>query len=156
MAVPDMAEASLCTHSCTGDQARLEARPSATDFELLRAIYERHDADWAGSEDRPTRVFVPINIPAIADDLDRNADMVAGRVRHDLNLDSRWISEHRRAATAGFGEDSDIAYHRGGHNRRASGWSRVVASRDRRRGPVAGGRLLRRPRRQNSLRRLPK
>ena len=28
---------------------------------------------------------MPIDIPAIADDLDLNADMVAGRLRHDLN-----------------------------------------------------------------------
>ena len=57
-----------------------------TDFELLRAIYERHDDDFAGSEDRRTRVYLPIAIPAIAKDLDDlNADMIAGRLHHDLD-----------------------------------------------------------------------
>jgi hypothetical protein len=57
-----------------------------TDFELLRAIYERHDDDFAGSEERRTRVYLPIDIPAIAKDLaDVNADMIAGRLRYDLD-----------------------------------------------------------------------
>jgi hypothetical protein len=56
-----------------------------TDFELLRAVYERHDADWASSDERETRIFLPIDIPAIADDLGINGDMVFGRLYHDLN-----------------------------------------------------------------------
>jgi hypothetical protein len=57
-----------------------------TDFELLRAIYERHDADFeANSAHRETRVLQPIEIPEIAEGLGTNADMVFGRLYHDLD-----------------------------------------------------------------------
>jgi hypothetical protein len=47
-----------------------------TDFELLRAIYERHRDDFRAYVDvedpvnRGTKVMVPIDIPAIAGELD--------------------------------------------------------------------------------------
>ena len=53
-------------------------------------------------------------------------------------------------------EVTGVAYDGGRRARGAGGRHRVVVCRDRRRGPLAGGRLFRRPREQNSLRRLPK
>jgi hypothetical protein len=49
-----------------------------TDFQLLRAIYERHRDEYLASVQ--TRVDVPIDIPAIAQDLGVDAKMVFGRL----------------------------------------------------------------------------
>jgi hypothetical protein len=57
-----------------------------TDFELLRAIYERHDNDFeANSASRETRVYQPIDVPALAKSLNANEDMIFGRLYHDLD-----------------------------------------------------------------------
>jgi hypothetical protein len=65
-----------------------------SDFELLKAIYERHGADFDASRvTTPTGVFLPIDIPAIAADLGISNDAVAGRLRHHLN---QVYSEPRR------------------------------------------------------------
>jgi hypothetical protein len=58
-------------------------RRPPTDFELLKAIYERHHADYvAGS--RPT-VQVAIDIPGIAGDLGVEVNSVFGRLYHHLD-----------------------------------------------------------------------
>jgi hypothetical protein len=57
-----------------------------SDFELLKAIYERHRRDFtlpraAGS----TGVFVAIDIPGVATALGTGADTVFGRLYHHLD-----------------------------------------------------------------------
>jgi hypothetical protein len=57
-----------------------------SDFELLKAIYEHHRADFVAS--RPiTRsgILLPIDIPAIAATLDTDADTVFGRLYYHLD-----------------------------------------------------------------------
>ena len=67
-----------------------------SDFELLKAICERHERDYEERRTGPERtgVAVPIDIPAIAESLGTNADSVAGRLYHHLN---RVYSEERPA-----------------------------------------------------------
>lgn len=74
-----------------------------TDFELLRAIYERHDPTFeANSATRETRVYQPIDIPALADQLDVNEDMIFGRLYHDLDQKYVERAEPGRARKAFF------------------------------------------------------
>ncbi len=74
-----------------------------TDFELLRAIYERHDDDFeANSATRETRVYQPIDIPALAKSLDANEDMIFGRLYHDLDQRYGERPEPGRARKAFF------------------------------------------------------
>ena len=59
-----------------------------TDFELLRAIYERHGDDFTASGPRSeaaTGVALPIDIPAIAVTLNTDPDSVFGRLYHHLD-----------------------------------------------------------------------
>jgi hypothetical protein len=61
-----------------------------TDFELLRAIYERHRDEYAtfvkGAEgSRASKIAVPIDIPAIADELEVDVDSVFGRLYYHLD-----------------------------------------------------------------------
>jgi hypothetical protein len=66
----------------TTDYAQSVERPP-TDFELLRAIYERHHRDYvAGSA---PKIQVPIDIKAVADDLGVQANSVFGRLYHRLD-----------------------------------------------------------------------
>jgi hypothetical protein len=64
----------------------LVKRPPS-DFELLKAIYERHLDDYTGSriDTRPTGVAIRINIPAIAASLGVDPDTVFGRLYHHLD-----------------------------------------------------------------------
>jgi hypothetical protein len=57
-----------------------------TDFELLRAIYERHKSDYDArvASGGLGRIFVPVDIPAVANDLDSEENMVFGRLYHHL------------------------------------------------------------------------
>lgn len=57
-----------------------------TDFELLRAIHERHKADYEArvAAGGLGRIFVPLDIPAIAKDLGSEENMVFGRLYHHL------------------------------------------------------------------------
>lgn len=57
-----------------------------TDFELLRAIYERHKDDYEArvAAGGLGRIFVPLDIPAIAKDLGSEENMVFGRLYHHL------------------------------------------------------------------------
>ena len=56
-----------------------------TDFELLRAIYERHRKDYErGRDDRASDVMVPLDVPGIADELGVNAHSVFGRLYYHL------------------------------------------------------------------------
>jgi hypothetical protein len=59
-------------------------KPPPTDFELLRAIYERHRADYA-SAPRHHKVALPIDIPAIGGDLGVDPHIVFGRLRYHLD-----------------------------------------------------------------------
>jgi hypothetical protein len=56
-----------------------------TDFELLRAIYERHKGDYEAraAAGGAGRIFVPIDIPAVAKDLGVDEN-VFGRLYHHL------------------------------------------------------------------------
>jgi hypothetical protein len=60
-----------------------------TDFELLQAIYERHRDEFnAYVEDAPnrqTKIMVPIDVPAIADELGVDPDSVFGRLYFHLD-----------------------------------------------------------------------
>jgi hypothetical protein len=74
-----------------------------TDFELLRAIYVRHDDDFhANSASRETRVYQPIDIPAIAKSLEATEDMVFGRLYHDLDQKYGERAEPEKARKAFF------------------------------------------------------
>jgi hypothetical protein len=50
-----------------------------TDFELLRAIYERHKADYVAD-----KIQMPIDIPAVATELGVEPNSVFGRLYHHL------------------------------------------------------------------------
>jgi hypothetical protein len=58
-----------------------------TDFELLRAIYERHKGDYEAraAAGGAGRIFVPIDIPAVAKDLGVDENSVFGRLYHHLD-----------------------------------------------------------------------
>jgi hypothetical protein len=60
-----------------------------TDFELLRAIYERHRDEFSAYvEDAPsraTKVMVPIDIPKIAGEFGVDPDSVFGRLYYHLD-----------------------------------------------------------------------
>lgn len=57
-----------------------------SDFDLLKAIYERHHDDFmARTADRRTAVVVPIDIPAVAAGLGTEPDIVFGRLYHHLD-----------------------------------------------------------------------
>ena len=57
-----------------------------TDFELLRAIYERHGDEFRHSADsRATKVFVPLNVPEVAGKLGVDPNSVVGRLYHHLD-----------------------------------------------------------------------
>lgn len=60
-----------------------KAKRPPTDYELLSAIYREHRGDFARTDD--TRVLVPIDIPAIADDLGVDLNSVFGRLYHHLD-----------------------------------------------------------------------
>jgi hypothetical protein len=65
------------------------ARPP-TDFELLRAIYERHRDDFSGyveddPEGRGAKIMVPIDIPQLARELGVDTDSVFGRLYFHLD-----------------------------------------------------------------------
>jgi hypothetical protein len=57
-----------------------------SDFELLRAIYERYRRDFIAipRKDASTGILLPIDIPAVADDLGADADTVWGRLYYHL------------------------------------------------------------------------
>lgn len=59
-----------------------EKRPP-TDFELLRAIYTRHREEYVSTT--PPRIFVPVDIPAIALELGVEENSVFGRLYHHLD-----------------------------------------------------------------------
>jgi hypothetical protein len=57
-----------------------------SDFELLKAIYERHRGDFTTPRSTSaTGVAVPIDVHAIALSLGTNADTVWGRLYHHLD-----------------------------------------------------------------------
>jgi hypothetical protein len=63
-------------------------RRPPTDFQLLRAVYERHLPDYTNfvdDEGREKKIAVPIDIPAIAAELDSDADTVFGRLYYHLD-----------------------------------------------------------------------
>lgn len=62
------------------------ARPP-TDFELLRAIYNRHRREYAENiaTGVDTRVMLPIDVPGIARELGVDADTVWGRLYYHLD-----------------------------------------------------------------------
>ena len=67
----------------------IKPRPP-TDLELLRAIYERHRGDFANYlrdsvPSRSAKIYVPIDIPAIAARLDVDTDSVFGRLYYHLD-----------------------------------------------------------------------
>ena len=66
-----------------------EAKRPPTDYRLLRAIYERHRAEYVSfvKEPRGRRGEDPgpIDIPAIAEDLHTDADSVFGRLYYHLD-----------------------------------------------------------------------
>jgi hypothetical protein len=72
---------------------RREKRPP-TDFELVQAIYERHRVDFAAAGESAT--FIPIEIPAIAADLNASTQSVFGRLYH--HLDPKYAQEPDAAA----------------------------------------------------------
>jgi hypothetical protein len=55
-----------------------------TDFELLRAIYERHRGEFLHRPDsRATKIFVPLDVPEIARKLGVDPNSVVGRLRSE-------------------------------------------------------------------------
>ncbi|HEU5371531.1 MAG TPA: hypothetical protein VFU51_03995 [Gaiellaceae bacterium] len=65
------------------------AKRPPTDFELLRAIYERHGGDHGygkvTASGQKAEVPVPIDIPALAADLGVDIASVHGRLHHHLD-----------------------------------------------------------------------
>lgn len=60
-------------------------RRPPTDVELLKAIYERHRSDFdRGREDRASDVWVPVDVPALAQELGVNTHSVFGRLHYHL------------------------------------------------------------------------
>ena len=63
----------------------VEDRPP-TDYELLQVIYKRHRREFVhGVDTRSTRVFVPLDVSAVADDLGVDPNSVVGRLYHHLD-----------------------------------------------------------------------
>jgi hypothetical protein len=65
-------------------------KPPPTDFKLLRAIYERHQDEYArfvedAADSRVSKIAVPIDIPAIASELGVDVDSVFGRLYYHLD-----------------------------------------------------------------------
>ena len=63
-------------------------RRPPTDFELLRAIWTRHRDEYENYDelgDRLTKVFVPIDMPAVADELSVDVNSVFGRLYYHLD-----------------------------------------------------------------------
>ena len=64
----------------------VDADRPPTDFELLRTIWERHRDEYAeGVDSRQTKVFLPIDIPAIAAELGVDVNSVFGRLYFHLD-----------------------------------------------------------------------
>jgi hypothetical protein len=85
-----------------------------TDFELVKAIYDRHRGDFESGGPRIKQklgVLIPIDIPAIADSLGVSADTVFGRLYH--HLDPKYAPEpapggsRKVLFTPVAGDDSD-------------------------------------------------
>jgi hypothetical protein len=66
-----------------GDRESGGVKPPPTDFQLLWAIYERHRDEYR--EGQQTRIDVPIDIPAIAQDLGVGVNSVFGRLYHHVD-----------------------------------------------------------------------
>ena len=57
-----------------------------TDYELLHVIYKRHRREFVhGADTRSTRVFVRLDVLAVADDLGVDPNSVVGRLYHHLD-----------------------------------------------------------------------
>jgi len=60
-----------------------------TDLEILDAIYDRYYSTFAnysmGDAERASKIYVPIDIDVIAEELGIDADIVFGRLYYDLN-----------------------------------------------------------------------
>jgi hypothetical protein len=60
-----------------------------TDRQILRAIYDRYYAEFAAFDRDPSlrqsKVFVPIDIPAIASEINADEELVFGRLYHHLD-----------------------------------------------------------------------
>jgi hypothetical protein len=66
--------------------ASIRVKRPPSDYELLKAIYERHRGDFVGPRvTASTGVYLPIDIPAIAADVGTDADTVFGRLYHHLD-----------------------------------------------------------------------
>jgi hypothetical protein len=63
-------------------------KPLPTDLEILDAIYERYYETFAsfssGDKSRSTKVFVPVDIDAIAKDMGVDPDILFGRLYYHL------------------------------------------------------------------------
>ncbi|MCU0988985.1 MAG: hypothetical protein MUE63_05220, partial [Xanthomonadales bacterium] len=63
-------------------------RRSPTDLQILEEIYRRYYADFAAfqraSPNRETKVYVPIDIQAIADHFKVDGDIIHGRLYYHL------------------------------------------------------------------------
>jgi hypothetical protein len=79
--------------------ARLFVKPP-TDFELLDAIYKRHRSDFEGQSEVPfgffSKIMIPIDISAIAQELGVEANSVFGRLYY--HLDPKYGSQPLRAS----------------------------------------------------------
>lgn len=60
-----------------------------TDFRILREIYSRHYSEFAAfskeNPSRETKIYVPIDIPAVASRLGVDPDIVFGRLYYHLD-----------------------------------------------------------------------
>jgi hypothetical protein len=84
--------------------ARADVRRPPSDFELLRAIYKGHRAEFTepGLTATATGVMIPIDVEAVAADLGTDADTVWGRLYHHLYGEERRPGSSRYiAAVAG-------------------------------------------------------
>ena len=64
-------------------------KPLPTDLAILNAVYERYYDEFAAyskdSPSRETKIYVPLDLAAIARDLGVDGDIVFGRFYYDLN-----------------------------------------------------------------------
>lgn len=103
-----------------------------TDFELLKAIYERHREDFESSPriQQKLGVLIPIDIPAIAESLGVNADTVFGRLYHHLD------PKYAPAPSPDGSKKKEGVLHTRGRSR--SQLRELPHARSRARGPLAG------------------
>ncbi len=69
----------------------MRVRPPPTDLRIVRSIYRRHYGEFARTSTptgwqahRATKIYIPIDVEAVADELDVNVEIVYGALHYRL------------------------------------------------------------------------